>query len=146
MATTDSLVASMATKYHYLFWRPVTAIRAGDSDDNRKTEADASFTPFIVTPCFPSYPSNHASGSNAAIETLRRFYGSAGHAITVSATIPLEGLVTQTYTSLQQISEDIDDARIYGGIHFRFDQEAGVRLGREVATFIVKQNLERAGK
>ena len=145
MATTDSLVASMTTKYHYLLWRPVTAIRAGDTDDNRKTDADATFTPFVTTPCFPSYPSNHASGSNAAIEILRRFYGSAGHAITLSATIPLLGPVTREYTSLQEISEDIDDARVYGGIHFRFDQDAGVRLGRTVARFVVKHNLQRAG-
>jgi len=47
------------------------------------------------------------------------------------------------YTSLQQISHDIDDARVYGGIHFRFDQDAGVRLGRTVATFVVKHNLRR---
>ena len=144
IATTDALVASMATKYHYLFWRPVTAIRAGDTDGNPNTDPDATYTPFIVTPCFPSYPSNHASGSNAAIETLRLFYGNAGHAIIVSATIPVEGLVTREYTSLHQISTDIDDARIYGGIHFRFDQEAGVNLGRTLATFVVERNL-RAG-
>ena len=145
IATSDSLVASFAAKYHYLYWRPVTAIRAGDSDDNRKTDADAAFTPFITTPCFPSYPSNHASGSNAAIETLRRFYGSGGHAISLSATIPVVGSVTLNYTKLQEISHDIDDARVYGGIHFRFDQDAGVRLGRTVATFVVKHNLRRAG-
>jgi len=56
----------------------------------------------------------------------------------------VEGLVTREYTSLQQISTDIDDARIYGGIHFRFDQEAGVNLGRTLATFVVERNL-RAG-
>jgi hypothetical protein len=142
MATNDSLVASFATKYYYLFWRPVTAIRLGATDDNAKTEADTTFTPFIVTPCFPSYPSNHASGSNAAAETMRRIYGAAGHAITLSNTIPVIGAVTLNYTSLEQICDDIDDARIYGGIHFRFDQEAGVRLGREVGTYIYKNNLK----
>jgi hypothetical protein len=141
MATTDSLVASFATKYHYLYWRPVTAIRLGATDENDKTEADTAFTPFIVTPCFPSYPSNHASGSNGAAETMRRIYGAAGHAITLSNTIPVIGAVTLKYTSLKQICDDIDDARIYGGIHFRFDQEAGVRLGRDVATYIYKNNL-----
>ena len=145
VATTDSLVASMAAKYHYLYWRPVTAIRAGDTDDNPRTDADPGFAPFITTPCFPSYPSNHASGSNAALETLRRFYGSAGHAISISATIPVVGQVTKEYTSLNQISHDVDDARVYGGIHFRFDQDAGVRLGRSVARFVVKYNLGPAG-
>jgi hypothetical protein len=141
IATNDSLVASFAAKYHYLYWRPVTAIRAGDTDDNRRTDADAAFTPFITTPCFPSYPSNHASGSNGALEVLRRFYGAAGFDLTLSATIPVLGPVTLSYTSLEQISRDIDDARIYGGIHFRFDQNAGVRLGRTMATYVVKNNL-----
>src|SRR5581483_1468934 len=59
MAINDSLVASFFNKYHYNFWRPETAIHAGDTDDNRKTEADATYAPFVVTPCFPSYPSNH---------------------------------------------------------------------------------------
>jgi hypothetical protein len=144
MATSDSLVASFEAKYHYRYWRPVTAIRAGDTDDNPKTDPDATFTPFITTPCFPSYPSNHASGSNGGADVLRHFYGVAGHDISLSGTIPVLGLVTLNYTSLRQISNDIDDARVYGGIHFRFDQEAGLRLGREVARFVVKHNLRRA--
>jgi hypothetical protein len=143
MATNDSLVASFATKYHYNYWRPSTAIRAGDSDGNRKTEADPNFVTFLVTPCFPSYPSNHASGSNGAAETMRRIYGAAGHAITLSAVVPVIGPVTLIYSSLQQICDDIDDARIYGGMHYRFDQVAGVRLGRDVATHIYRNNLRR---
>jgi len=143
IAISDSLVASFATKYQYLFWRPVTAIRLGGTDGNEKTEPDSGFTPFIVTPCFPSYPSNHATGSNAAAEVMRRIYGAAGHAITLTNTVPLLGVVTLEYTSLKQICDDVDDARIYGGIHFRFDQEAGVRLGREIATYIYKNNLQR---
>ena len=143
IATNDSLIASFFTKYYYFFWRPYTAIRGSIDDGNSKTAADPEFTPLIATPCFPSYPSNHASGSNAAAETLRRVYGAAGHSITLSNTIPsLGGVVTLIYTSLQQICDDIDDARIYGGIHFRFDQEAGVRLGREIATSIYKNNLQ----
>jgi hypothetical protein len=146
IATADSLVASFAAKYHYRYWRPVTAIRGGAGDDNRKTEGDAAFTPFIVTPCFPSYPSNHASGSNGAAETLRRLYGAAGHAIALSTTVTGIGVVTLNYTSLQQICDDVDDARVYGGIHFRFDQEGGVRLGRDVAKHVYKNNLQRVGR
>jgi hypothetical protein len=141
IATNDSLVASFATKYHYNFWRPVTAIRAGASDDNDKTEADPSFATFLATPCFPGYPSNHASGSNGAAETMRRIYGAAGHSITLTSTVPVIGQVTLTYTSLKQMCDDVDDARIYGGMHFRFDQEAGVRLGNDVATYVYKNNL-----
>ena len=142
IATNDSLVASFATKYHYDFWRPYTAIRAGATDGNSKTEGDVNFATFLPTPCFPSYPSNHASGSNGASETMRRIYGAAGHSITLSAVIPVIGATTLNYTSLKQITDNVDDARIYGGMHYRFDQEAGVQLGRDVATFVYKNNLQ----
>jgi hypothetical protein len=101
-----------------------------------------NFATLLPTPCFPSHPSNHASGSNAAAETMRRIYGAAGHSIRLSAIIPVIGATTLTYTSLKQMCDDIDDARIYGGMHFRFDQEAGVRLGNDVATYVYKNNLQ----
>ena len=142
MSISDSLVVSFATKYHYNFWRPETAIRAGDSDGNRKTEPDPGFVPFIATPCFPSYPSNHASGTNGGLEVLRRLYGAAGHSLTL--TNPVLG-VTRHYTSLEQISDNVDDARVYGGIHFWFDQEGGNRLGRTIATYVYKNNLRAIG-
>ena len=142
IATNDALIASFKTKYHYTFWRPYTAIRSAASDGNDKTTTDTTWTAFLPTPCFPSYPSNHASGSNAAMEALRRLYGPAGHAITLSFTVPVIGATTLKYTKLQDISNDIDDARIHGGMHFRFDQVAGVTLGREIAAYIHKNNLQ----
>src|SRR5580704_19095533 len=75
MATNDSLVAAFFNKYLYNFWRPETAIHAGDTDGNPKTDADPSWAPFVTTPCFPSYPSNHGSAANSAAEILRRIYG-----------------------------------------------------------------------
>jgi hypothetical protein len=139
MAISDSLVTSFTAKYLYNFWRPETAIRAGDTDDNEKTDPDATFAPFIATPCFPGYPSNHASGSNGAAEVLRRMYGAGEHSISLSN--PAVPGVVLRYTTIKAITDDIDDARVYGGIHFRFDQDAGGRLGREVATYITKHNL-----
>ena len=84
MATNDSLVASFWTKYHYNLWRPETAIFEGNLDGNAKTDADLTFVPYILTPCFPTYPSNHASGSDGAAEILRRVFGAGGHAITMA--------------------------------------------------------------
>ena len=139
MAINDSFVAAFFNKYHYNFWRPETAIRAGDTDSNPKTEADPSFLPFIATPCFPSYPSNHASGTNGGTEVLRRLYGEGGHSITLSN--PAVPNIVLTYTTFKQISDDVDDARVYGGIHFRTDQDAGRRLGRAVGTAVYKNNL-----
>jgi hypothetical protein len=145
MATSDSLVASFASKYHYNLWRPETAIRNGDADGNKKTAQDLGFGTFISTPCFPSYPSNHASGSNGALEIIRRIYGAGGHAITLTNTaIASIAHITLNYEKLKTISDDIDDARVYGGIHFRFDQDAGVHLGRHVAKQVIKNQLRRA--
>ncbi|MEP7305212.1 MAG: vanadium-dependent haloperoxidase [Acidobacteriota bacterium] len=142
MASNDSLVASFWTKYHYKLWRPETAIREGNLDGNAKTDADFAFMPYILTPCFPSYPSNHGSASNSAAEILRRIYGARGHAITM-ANPAVPGLAFH-YTSFNQITDDISDARVYGGIHFRFDQDAGADLGHDVATYIYRHNLRRA--
>ena len=141
MAVSDSLVASFLAKYHYNYWRPETAIHLGDTDGNPKTDPDPAFAPFITTPCFPSYPSNHASGSSGGAEMLRRLYGAGGHDITLTnALVPG---VTLHYTRFKQITADVDDARVYGGIHFRFDQKAGGQLGRDVATYTYKHNLRR---
>jgi hypothetical protein len=142
MATNDSLVASFATKYTYNFWRPETAIHAGDTDGNRKTVADATFVPYITTPCFPSYPSNHASGTGGGAEVLRRMYGAGGHTIAISSPNPADAGIVLHYTTFKAITNDVDDARVYGGIHFRFDQEAGGRLGRDIATYVVKNYLQ----
>jgi hypothetical protein len=142
MASSDALVASFWTKYHYKLWRPETAIFEGNLDGNPRTDADNTYKPYILTPCFPSYPSNHGSASNSAAEVLRRVYGEGGHAITM-ANPAVPGL-TFHYTTFDQITSDISDARIYGGIHFRFDQEAGADLGRDIGTSVYKHNLRRA--
>ena len=142
MASSDALVVSFFTKYHYNYWRPETAIRRGDEDDNQTTDPDTTFMPFIVTPCFPTYPSNHAAGSNSAAEVLRRAYGAAGFDLTiVSAATPT---IIMHYSAIKQITDDVDDARVYGGIHFRFDQDAGGTMGREIATYVYKNNLRPA--
>jgi hypothetical protein len=141
MAISDSFVASFGTKYHYTYWRPETAIRAGGADGNRKTEPDTTWEPLITAPCFPGYTSNHASGSYGGAEILRRIYGSSGHSITLSNP-GLPGVVLH-YRRLKDITADIDDARVYGGIHFRFDQEGGARLGRGVGAAVHAHNLRR---
>ena len=138
MAITDALVASFLNKYYYDFWRPETAIPMAAIDGNDNT-APGPFQPYIATPCFPGYPSNHASGSSAGAEILRRVYGAAGHSIVLQN--PAVPGVVFRYRQLKQITDDVDDARVYGGIHFRFDQEEGSRLGRAVATEVYKNNL-----
>jgi hypothetical protein len=139
MAINDGLISSMESKYHYHYWRPVTAIRAGDTDGNPRTDGDPAFTPFIATPAFPSYPSAHASASYAARTVLERIYGSRGHDITLST--PAVPDVVLRYTRLREITDDIDDARVYGGIHFRFDQDAGEWQGSEIGRYLYQRLL-----
>ena len=86
MAMSDALVASFLNKYHYNHWRPETGIRNGATDGDDRTVGDATYTTFIPTPCFPSYPSNHASGTSSGLEVVRRLFGAAGHDITLSNT------------------------------------------------------------
>jgi hypothetical protein len=139
LAIADATVAAFDTKYHYSFWRPVTAIRAGDTDGNDRTDADPLWLPLVTTPPFPSYPSAHGTLAGAARAAVERAFGKDGHAITL--THPDQPAIVLNYTSFRQISDDIDDARVYGGIHFRSDQEAGTRQGRHVGQYILRNYL-----
>lgn len=141
MAISDAQVSLFETKYHYRLWRPETAIRAGDADGNPLTRANPHFVPFIDTPCFPSYVSGHGGSSNAARAVLERLYGGRHHFITLSN--PLVADVVLQYENFRAITSDIDDARVFGGIHFRFDQVAGAKLGREVGEYVHRHTLRR---
>jgi hypothetical protein len=140
MAISDGAISVFETKYHYNFWRPETAIHGGATDGNPKTDPDPGFVPLITTPCFPSYPSAHGSLSGAARAVLERIFGSGHQSITLS-TSALPGVILH-YTKFKEITDDIADARVYGGIHFRFDQEAGSRLGRRVGRYIYENYLQ----
>jgi hypothetical protein len=142
MAVCDSLIASMDMKFHYSYWRPVTAIQDGALDGNRATAPDPNWLSFVTTPPYPSYPGNHASAAGAARAVLEQVYGRDGHSITLTSQAVPD--VVLHYTSWNQITDDIDDARIYGGVHFRFDQDAGARLGRQVGRYIVQNTLRPA--
>ena len=141
MAMSDSIVAAFLNKYTYVFWRPETAIHGGNSDSNPNTVGDPNWAPFITTPCFPSYPSNHGSAGNAAAEVMKHLYGDDGLSMTL--TNPAVPTIILQYTSFKQITADISDARVYGGIHFRTDQEAGEDLGKAVGKAVYKNNLRR---
>jgi hypothetical protein len=142
MAICDASIAAYDTKYHYNLWRPITAIRNGGVDGNPLTDPDPTWLPLIANPAFPSYASAHATLSGAARAVLARHFGKKGHAV-VLTTPALPGVVLN-YTEWKQITDDIDDARIYGGIHFRFDQEAGSHQGKHVGRYILRNFLRPA--
>jgi hypothetical protein len=142
MALNDAAVATFDTKYRYNFWRPETALRMGYADGNERTEADPAFTPLITSPCFPGYPSAHATLSGAAREVLEQLYTPRRRSLLLSN--PAVPGITLEYQKLKEITDDIDDARVYGGIHFRFDQNEGADLGRRVGEYVMKHSISSA--
>jgi hypothetical protein len=143
MAMADAAIAQWDTKYHYNFWRPQMAIRAADTDGNDLTDKDPDWVPLIATPAHPSYASGHASVSGAARVVMERAFGKDGHDVTLThPTLP--GIVLH-YAAWDEITDDIDDARIYGGIHWRFDQETGSHLGRQIGKYILRNHLRLPG-
>src|SRR5215472_14292024 len=139
IAEADAHIACWDAKYTYNFWRPVTAIRAADTDNNPATDPDATWTPLLVTPNFPSYTSAHSTLSGAAAEVLTALFG-PDHPFTVSA----DGLpgVTRSFTSFEAAAEEAGRSRIYGGIHYQFDNVAGQQVGRSVADYVVEHVLK----
>ena len=131
MSVADAFITVFESKYFYRTWRPVTAIARVDEDGNSRT-APGPFTPYIVTPCFPGYPSAHGAGTGAALEVVERAYG-RHHSVTLSHP-GAPGIVIH-YTDLRDIIDDVSDARVFGGIHFRYDQDAGERQGRDVGRY-----------
>ena len=139
MSISDAFITVFETKYFYRTWRPVTAIPRGDEDGNQLTGPSA-FTPLILTPCFPSYPSAHGAGTGSALEVLERAYGRF-HSVTMSH--PNAAGIIIPYTDLRDIIDDVSDARVFGGIHFRYDQDAGERQGRDVGRYINHNKLRQ---
>jgi hypothetical protein len=143
MALGDALIAVFESKYFYRTWRPVTAIPRGAEDGNPGTIA-GPFTPYIVTPCFPGYPSGHGAAAGSASTVLERAYGRHGHSLIASH--PNAPGVVIHYTDLKTIVEDVADARVFGGIHFRYDQVHAERLGKRVARYDDCHRLRRMGQ
>jgi hypothetical protein len=142
MSLSDAHITVFETKYFYNYWRPETGVPRGDEDGNARTDADPTFKPFVPTPCFPSYPSAHGTGGGSSFVVLRRAYGRRGHDLVV--THPATPGIVLEYDDLRDITDDVSDARVYGGIHWRFDQDEGDRQGKKVARHILKDALKRA--
>ena len=125
----DALIVTWRDKARYSFWRPVTAIHEAASDGNDATQADPGWTSLIATPPYPDHPSGLSTLGCAVVDTMQHFYGR--DQATFSGTTP--GNVTRTFTSFSQLCDDIVDARVWSGIHFRFADEEAAKIGRRVA-------------
>ena len=125
----DALIVTWRDKARYSFWRPVTAIQEAASDGNPATEADPTWQSLIVTPPYPDHPSGLSALGCAVADTMQHFFGR--DEATFSGTT--SGNVTRTFTSFSEVCADIVDARVWSGIHFRFADEEGAKIGRRVA-------------
>jgi len=136
----DAVIAFYDTKYTYNFWRPVTAIRAADTDNNPDTAADPNWLPQVgnTTPD-PSYPGAHAVISAAAARVLTSFFKTDHFNFNVTSEV-LPG-VQRSFSRISDAAEEATLSRIFAGVHFRFDLTTGQRLGREVADFVVDNLL-----
>jgi hypothetical protein len=131
----DGVIALYDAKYAYHRWRPVTAVRAADTDGNPSTAGDGNWTPLATTALDPSYPGAHAEISQAAAAALSGFFGTDRFDFTL--TNPSLPGVQRTFGSFSQAADEASVSRIYAGQHFRYDEEAGQALGDEVADFVV---------
>jgi hypothetical protein len=141
VALADSVTACMNAKYHYWFWRPLTAIRDADTDGNPNTVADPSWEPLDVTPQFPEYPANHGCVTQALMDTLTAFFQT--DEIPYSVTSTVTG-TTHSFDSFEDVVTEVDNARIFGGMHFHHSVKEGNRLGRRVADYILERAFCRA--
>ncbi|MGE3509990.1 MAG: vanadium-dependent haloperoxidase [Vicinamibacterales bacterium] len=133
----DALQTTQASKFVYGVWRPVTAIRAADTDLNPATDPDSTWLPLIATPPYPSYAGNLAAIGASAARVLQLICGTNDVPVAISWT--LTGgppTVTRHFDGFWQAAEEEAMARIYGGVHYRFDQEAGQQVGVSVADFV----------
>ena len=135
----DSTIAFYDAKYTYRFWRPVTAIRAADSDGNPSTVGDPNWTPLVPTAQDPSYPGAHAVISAAAASVLTAFFGSDKFRFTATSTA-LPG-VERFFPSFSAAENEASVSRIYAGQHFRTDEIAGEQLGSQVSAYVLHKLL-----
>jgi hypothetical protein len=139
LAQADAAITCWETKYRYNLWRPVTAIQRADEDDNPATTADPGWNHYLAAPPFPAYTSGHSTFSKASAEVLARFYGT--DAITFTATSDSLPGVTRTFHSLAACADEVGMSRIYGGIHFGFDNRQGKLNGERIARHVTSNWL-----
>ena len=141
VALADAVISIWNAKNHYDTWRPITAIQQAGSDGNPDTMADPNWAPLRPTPQFQEYPAGHPGVSNAALSELALFYGEHTSFTATSTGVPG---VTRDYTSFSAAAEDVADARVFGGMHFRFSCDTAIQMGSEIASLVdntVAQNV-----
>ena len=140
MAAADAFVAVFDAKYAYELWRPITAIRNGDIDGNDATSLEAGWFPLVDTPLHPEYPCAHCITAGAIGEVLEAQFGK-GQVPAIEMTSPTAPGVTHRWTRIGDYVEEVDNARIWGGIHYRNSTQVGEAMGRSIGALAVKVAL-----
>jgi PAP2 superfamily len=130
-AMDDALIAVFEAKYHYGFWRPVTAIRNGDLDGNDATEREAGWSPLIDVPMHPEYPAAH-SVLAASLGTVLAAEVGSGPLPELTTSSPTAKGAVRRYQSIDALVREVGNARVWGGVHYRVSTEVGTRLGSQV--------------
>jgi hypothetical protein len=138
----DALIACFEAKYHYAFWRPISAIRAGHTDGNDATVGDPTWSTLLAaTPNHPEYPSAHSCVTPAGGLVVARFLGTPEIDFTVPS---LTGLGDRHYARARDLADEVSNARIWGGIHYRFAVEDGVEIGKKTAHHVLAHHFNRS--
>jgi hypothetical protein len=137
-AADDALIAVFDAKYHYNFWRPITAIRNGDIDGNDATERDASWMPLINTPMHPEYPCAHCISAGAIGTVLEAEIGN-GPVPVLTTLSPTANNAKRTWMKIEDFMQEVSDGRIYDGVHFRTSTEVGTSMGRKIGNLAVEK-------
>jgi hypothetical protein len=142
VALTDSLIAVYDAKYYYGFWRPLTAIRNGDIDGNPDTERDATWQPIAATPMHPEYPCAHCITAGAAVSVIQSVLATDDAIPEVVMTSVTAPDVTHRWTSLKVLEDEIAQARIWAGFHYRFSTVVGDDMGHKIGRYVVANFLQ----
>jgi hypothetical protein len=145
IALTDAYMAVFDAKYHYEFWRPLTAIRNGDIDGNPATEREPTWQPIDNTPLHPEYPCAHCIESGTAAAVIESVLGSA-EIPDVSMTSSTAPGVIGRWTNLGEFASEVANARIWAGFHYRFSTRVGTGMGRQIGEYVVKNLMQRAAE
>ncbi len=139
-AIDDALMAVFDAKYHYNFWRPITAIRNGDKDSNDATDRDPSWVPLIDTPMHPEYPCAHCILSGAVGAVLQAEVGTGPTPILSTTSFTAPGMV-RSWTKIDDFVQEVANARIYDGVHYRNSTEVGTSMGKKIGELAAAKAL-----
>jgi hypothetical protein len=137
----DAIIAVLDAKYHYNFWRPITAIRNGDTDGNPATDREATWQPIADTPMHPEYPCAHCVQAGAVAGVVKAVLGTEDIP-EIAMTSPTAPGVTRRWTNMTAFTEEVSNARIWAGFHYRFSTRVGTDMGLQIGEYVVKSVMQ----